>query len=143
MASSPRAQLAAWGLEELLVAHPGLAIRPRAGGELLIAGEFRFLARSNGTEIEDSYRIEMTVSSDFPRELPRVKETGGRIPLDFHHYPDGTLCLGSPIRLCLILDVGATLAEFTERCLLAYLFAYSYKEKYGTLPFGELGEVVR
>jgi len=131
-------QFAAWGLKDLLLANPELAIRPSTNGELRIAGEFHFRARGKGVEIEDSYQIEVTVPGDFPRDLPRVNETGGRIPSDFHRYGDGSLCLGSPIRLALMLKEGATLSEFTGRCLLPYLFAYSYKEKYGKLPFGEL-----
>ncbi len=133
-----RDQYATWGVEELLQSYPGLAIRPHAADGLLVAGEFFFFARRRRVEITDSYSIEIVVPDGFPQLLPQVKEVGGRIPADFHHYPDGTLCLGSPIRLYLLIGRYANLSDFARRCLLPYLFGYSYREKYGRLPFGEL-----
>ena len=130
--------LAAWGLEDFLLANPELAIQPSENGHVSIAGNFWFCARAKGVELQDSYRIEMAIPRGFPQILPQVKEVGGRIPSDFHHYPDGGLCLGSPIRLALIVGKDGTLSRFAEQCLMPYLFACSYKERYGTLPFGEL-----
>jgi hypothetical protein len=130
--------LAAWGLEGFLLANPALAIQPSENGHVSIAGHFRFCARAKGVELQDCYQIEMAIPRGFPQVLPQVKEVGGRIPSDFHHYPDGGLCLGSPIRLALIVGKDGTLSRFAEQCIIPYLFACSYKERYGTLPFGEL-----
>ena len=125
-------------MEDFLLANPELAIQPSENGHVSIGGNFRFCATAKGVEIQDSYRIEIAVPRGFPQVLPQVKEVGGRIPSDFHHYPDGALCLGSPIRLALIVGKDGTLDRFAERCLKPYLFGYSYKERYGQLPFDEL-----
>jgi hypothetical protein len=126
------------GLDTLLLAQPGLAVRPRVGHELVITGEFSFRARWRGVEVSDTYSIEIAVPASFPPDLPAVKEVGGRIPPDFHRYRDGTLCLGSPIRLSLTLGRSPDLSRFLECCLVPYLYGYSYKEQHGKLPFGEL-----
>lgn len=51
---------------------------------------------------------------------------------------NGALCLGSPTRLRLILLESPSLLHFVERCVVPYLYGYSYFEKHGALPFGEL-----
>lgn len=120
-----------------------MAIRPGAGPELRLKGQFRFCAShvSAGT-IQDTYKIEIKVPEAFPRELPKVKEIGGRIPkeLDYHINPrDGTLCLGSPLRLLLIISSEPTLSGFARHCLVPYLYAMSHRLRSGSaLPFGEL-----
>jgi hypothetical protein len=126
------------GLHALLVAQPGLTVRPQVGRELVIAGEFRLCATWRRVEIRDTYSIEITVPATFPRDLPAVKEVGGRIQRDFHHCADGTLCLGSPICLSLSLGRHPDLPRFVERCVVPYLYGYSHREKYGKLPFGQL-----
>lgn len=70
-----------------------------------------------------------------------MKETGGKIPRggDFHVNPDDTLCLGSPLRLLKIIYNYPSLNGFTNKCLIPYLSAVSYKLKNGgEFLFGEL-----
>ncbi len=78
----------------------------------------------------------------FPRDLPRVTETGRRIPREGEHHvnpTDDTLCLGSPLSLLLKLSTDPTLNGFAETCLVPYLHAVSYKLRHGgPFPFGEL-----
>ena len=61
-----------------------------------------------------------------------------RIPRDFHKLDSGHLCLGSPIRLRVILAETPSLLSFVERCVIPYLYGYSIVESGGVLPFGEL-----
>jgi hypothetical protein len=85
--------------------------------------------------------LEIEVPPGFPKALPRVTETGGRIPRhgDYHVNSDGTLCLGSPLRLLLKLSNAPTLQGFASSCLVPYLFAMSHKLRNGgPLLFGEL-----
>lgn len=126
------------GLHALLMAQPGLTVRPQVARELVLAGQFRLCATWRRVEISDTYSIEITVPPSFPRDLPAVKEVGGRIPADFHHCADGTLCLGSPLRLSLELGKRADLPGFVKRCVVPYLYGYSHLEKHGKLPFGQL-----
>lgn len=127
-----------WGLTGLLAKYPGLRVQPQVNGTLVLAGELYFNARYKRKVIADTYSIQIEVSDRFPVELPRVKEIGGRIPADFHHYSDGTLCLGSLIRLELYIRDDADLPSFVERFVVPYLFGYSHMAQFGSLPFGEL-----
>src|SRR5690348_6182087 len=123
--------LARWRLEALLLKQPGLRIVPVSSG-LLIAGTLEVNAQFFGREaIQDAYQIELRVSPDFPRSVPSVVETGGRIPRSYHHLQDGSLCLGSETRLRLLLADGLSLLRFVERCVIPYLYRYSYLKTHG------------
>jgi len=131
------------GMREFLRDYPQMAIRPSAGQDLRLKGNFVFVAHHpKEGDIQDSFALEIVVPRGFPIELPHVTETGGRIPRtgEFHVNPtDNTFCLGSPLSLLLKLSRKPTLNGFAEDCLVPYLFAISHKLKTGgPLPFGEL-----
>lgn len=131
------------GLREFLRSYPKMAIRPSSGEDLRLKGSFEFAAHhAEEGDIQDSFVLEMIVPNGFPRELPRVTETGGRIPRTGEYHVNGTdntLCLGSPLSLLLRISKKPTLEGFAENCLVPYLFAISCKLKTGgPLPFGEL-----
>ena len=65
-------------------------------------------------------------------------ETEGRIPDDFHKLSDGSLCLGSPLRLRILIGRGFSLKIFVERCVVPYLHGFAIFERTGELPFGEM-----
>lgn len=139
MLSSTQAKFERWKLDELLLAFPGLSLRPVVNGEVRLTGTLSFNAVANGLErIEDAYDVEIIVPSGFPRVLPFVNESAGRIPADFHKNDDGSLCLGSPVRQHLALAKSSTLLGFVKSCVIPYLYGYSYLVKHGSLPFGEL-----
>jgi hypothetical protein len=119
-----------------------MAIRPRRGKAPLLKGRFDFHAHHPQLgEVEDSFDIEIDVPETFPKALPVVTETAKKIPRDqaFHVNSDDTLCLGSPLRLLLLVSENPTLTGFAEKCLVPYLFAVSLKLKTGEdLAFGEL-----
>lgn len=119
-----------------------MAVKPASGEVLIIEGQFDFTAQSETfNQITDKYQLHILIPSHFPRELPVVHETLGRIPRDgsYHVNPDGSLCLGSRLRLLWKLAKTPTLEGFAENCLVPYLFAISHKLSYGgNLPFGEL-----
>jgi hypothetical protein len=128
-----------WKLDDLLLAYPDLSLRPIVNGVMRLTGTLAFSADAKGLErIDDAYEVEIIVPPSFPRELPLVKETAGRIPKDFHTNDDGRLCLGSPVRQHLELKKSPTLSGFMEHCVIPYLYGFSFREKHGQLPFGEL-----
>jgi len=128
-----------WNLRELLQKHTGLAVQPKQDEDLIVAGHLRFRAESElYGEVEDSFELEIVVPRRFSAELPAVREVGGRISKDFHRNPDGTLCLGSPLRLRMTLGGSASLTVFVERCVFPFLFGFVTYEKHGSLPFDEL-----
>lgn len=130
------------GLREFLRGYPEMAIRPSAGQDLRLKGRLGFMAHhAKEGDIQDSFALEIIVPSTFPKSLPTVIETGGKIPRtgEFHVNLDGTLCLGSPLALLVKIFKSPSLSGFAESCLVPYLFAISRKLKSGSpLPFGEL-----
>jgi len=132
-------QFERWKLDDLLLANPDLSLRPVVNGVMRLKGTLAFSADAKGLErIDDAYEVEIIVPPDFPRELPLVKETAGRIPKDFHTNDDGSLCLGSPARQHLELIKSPTLPGFMKLCAIPFLYGFSFREKHGQLPFGEL-----
>jgi hypothetical protein len=129
-------RLCRWGVDDLLAAYGGLKLVAASDGTVKVIGLLAFKASARNREtISDEYGIEIGVPDDFPRSLPLVRETGGRIPKSFHTNPDGTLCLGSPTRLRLFVSGGTTLERFVTKCVVPYLYGHAYFEKHGVMPF--------
>ena len=127
-----------WRLEELLVRQPGLRIVP-AASDLVLVGRLTFTAQiPDKVQISDCYQIELRLPETFPRKIPSVFETGGLIPRSYHHLQDGSLCMGSETRLRLMLSEGMSLVTFIDRCLIPYLYRFSYLETHGEAPFEDL-----
>lgn len=129
-------------LEAFLRDYPGMAVRPSLETSLRLKGQFQFSAEHpvHGT-VTDAFQLQIGIPARFPRELPEVTEIGGRIPRfgEYHINGDGSLCLGSPLRLLIKLNAIPTLTGFTSSCLIPYLYAISLKLKNGgKLVFGEL-----
>ena len=129
-------------LSQFLKDYPGMSTAPCSDAGVYLSGKFRFKASLCGNdEIEDSYNLGIFILDKFPKVLPEVVEKDGKIPRngDFHVNPDGTLCLGSPLRLLKKVNSAPYLAGFTDKCLVPYLYAVSYKLRYGgDFVFGEL-----
>lgn len=134
-----RRRFQTWGVDHLLTRYSGLRLLPAASGPVMFAGVLAFAATSKRREqINDRYDVSIAVPEDFPRTLPAVRETAGRIPRSFHTNPDGSLCLGSPTRLMLALSADASIERFVTRCLVPYLYGHSHFERHGVMPFSEL-----
>ena len=130
------------GVGQFIKNYPGMSIAPSRGAGIVLRGFFSFSAASvEGAEMHYSYQLQIEVPKGFPRELPRVIEAGHRIPRDasYHVFPDGGLCLGSPLRLLQILRRRPNLVGWAQNCLVPYLYAVSHKLQHGgDFPFGEL-----
>lgn len=130
-------------LGDLRDRHPGLRARPSPPGVRRLEGDVHFEAvPPNGPGLEDTYRLRVDVPLSFPDEVPVVTEIGGRIPRDdpdAHVNPDGSLCLGAPIRLVLIAKQGPSVLAFFDRCVVPALYNATHRERYGgRVPLGEL-----
>ena len=128
-----------WGVEELLDKYPGLRIIPSDDDSLKVGGDlvFRVVGPSD-VVIEDTYQVELRISAVFPAATPTVVETGGRISKGYHKLTDGSLCLAARTELRIRMSPATTLSEFVEQFVVPYLFGYSYHEKHGAAPYGEL-----
>jgi len=129
-------------LDQFLDDYPGMSTAPYSGEGVCLRGEFIFRARISGNEeIEDNYNLEIIVPSKYPQALPKVNEVGKRIPRNgnFHTNPDGSLCLGSPLRLLSKIFDSSDLCRFANKCLVPYLYAVSCKLRNGgNFILGEL-----
>lgn len=127
-------------MAEALARQPGLTVVPSASTKVVvIEGELR-CCRVGPTDVlvDETYDVRLEVPSTFPRALPRVNETAGRIPRAFHRNPDNTLCLGSPIAQWLKIRDDPTLDAFLERVVVPYLYGHAFYTQFGSMPFGEL-----
>lgn len=128
-----------WKIGDLLREQPGLRLAPSSNGEVRVAGTIRFVAAKPGLEeIEDSFEVQIAIPRSFPRDLPVVREVGGRIPSNFHTNDDGGLCLGSPTRQLLAVRSAPTVPAFLKKCVIPYLYGFSYHARHGVMPFDEL-----
>ncbi len=133
-------------VSEFLREYPGLSRAPTRGSEIILRGTFEFSAQHpKGERIDDSYELEIVIPGNFPKRSPTVTEVAPqhfrKIPrnADHHVNRDGTLCLGSPLRLLHEINKEPTLNGFVKRCLIPYLYAISLKAKRrGPLIFNEL-----
>jgi len=123
--------------EVLVESYPGLELTKNEDGSFLISGDFTFSAEYGEEEIADEFAIEVLIPEEYPKEIPEVRETGGRIPNDFHMNPSGSLCLGVPIELGKMFHLGGTLSDFMNGDVVHFLYAFCYQEKHGELPYGE------
>lgn len=109
---------------------------------LRLEGDVHFNAvTSTGPAVEDTYRLRLDIPLSFPEDVPGVFEINGRIPrnADAHVNPDGSLCLGSPIRLALIAKRRPSVLAFFDQCIVPALYNATHRERYGgRLPLGEL-----
>lgn len=138
------------GIRKILLSYPLLSLKPSCDGSIIVEGELDFKASSNGQRsVEDSYFVKIRFPCDFPRSLPKVWELKNKIPRrddgEFHVNSDGTLCLGSPIRLLEVINKESTEISFIATCLIPFLYGVSLKldngEKFymGELDHGKEG----
>lgn len=128
-----------WQVEEFRKLYPSLRISHMSGCGLTFCGNLTFKAKVDGLEkITDTYSIRCEIKEDFPTSLPMFFETEGRIPKSYHTNHDGTLCLGSPLRVRQELHKKSTLHTLIKDLLIPYLYKHSYHEKHGDQPLGEL-----
>lgn len=94
-------------------------------------GVFDFTMEPEGRiRITDHYRIRLLVPMAPTYALPRAYEEQGRIrrEADWHMYPTGEMCLGSPLRVLQILGPQPSLMRFVTQCVAPFLYAASWRE---------------
>lgn len=130
------------GIIQFLKDYPGMTIAPTREKEIILQGMFSFSAKpDHGANISDSYHLKIIVPDTFPTSVPIVFELDEKIPRDENHHinPDNTFCMGSPLRLKLILFNNQTLVGFAEKILVPYLYSMSHQRLFGgKIPADEL-----
>lgn len=118
--------------------YSGLQLFEDNPGRWVIRGMLSFSATFQDVTITDAFSILIVLPDDYPDSPPIVQETGGRIPADFHQYPDRTLCLGAPVEVWRRFKANPCLLAFVETQVVEFLYGYTHLKKHGSLPFGEL-----
>lgn len=126
-------------IDELIAVHKGLRDIVEHGDETVVSGVLPFEASADELEtITESFEIELTIPRDFPESLPRAREIGGRIEINYEHRnPSGTLCLAVPVEQRRIFLENPTLLGFVNRLVIPYLYGYCFFKRYGRHPFDE------
>lgn len=125
-------------LDEVRKDYEGLVIRQGDDGSLTARGALAFSANyADKGAIEDTYSVDIFMPAKNSTALPTAKETGGRIK-DFHVNQDGTLCLGALVEIRRRRLQDSSLRGFIEGLVIPFLYSFSYKEKYNSLPFDDL-----
>lgn len=102
-------------------------------GNFLVKGTIFF----EDETLKDDYEVEILISPRYPKRIPTAKEVGGKIPKEFHHYQDDTLCLETPFKVWEVFRQMETLINFADNLLVPYLYNYSCYRKQGKTPDGE------
>jgi hypothetical protein len=123
---------------DLSIIFPRISLSKVDEGFWCVSGDLSFSRTFNGHRIDDEYSVAIIIPTDYPENPPKVRETKDRIPKDFHHYQNDSLCLGAPLGVKMEFQKDPTLVGFVNSCLIPYLYSFSYKQKYGEMPFGEL-----
>lgn len=140
------------GLDRFLDENRLMALEPVTGDSLVtISGTMYFdLTYKGQPRIYPSYKLSISIPHNYPKEPPVFKEIGEAIPkkADFHvNETDGSLCLGSPLRLKMSLSQSGNFYSFCEDHLNPYIYAVSLKLSdgvdfiFGELEHGNEGEV--
>ena len=107
--------------------YDGLHLKFRRTTAYLV-GNLEFRAKRGQETFSDNYLVDLCFPHDYPLKPPAVKETGGRIArnVDHHVYPDGTLCLGPPLKVLREFGKNPTVLWFIEDILIPTLFWHTY-----------------
>ena len=119
--------------------YPNLRLVAFSSGEWRAQGRVGFSIDHDAKRLEGTYALDFVFPSEYPASPPFVFEREGSIPKDFGHFmAAGNLCLGAPVEVRRRFAEHKTLLRFIDDQVIPYLFAYSFKKRYGRLPFGEL-----
>jgi hypothetical protein len=120
---------------EIASEYPDLVIEVREGA-VRVTGALRL---AEGQREIDRYEMEMVISQRYPRRMPDVYETAGRIPrnADHHMYPDGRACLFAPGEQWLHWPRGSNLRDFLDGPVRSFFISQAIFERTGEWEFGQ------
>ena len=122
---------------DVVAKYKHLELSRNSDGRFVISGNLIFTAGYNGEDVSDTFEIEIEIPRNYPAQIPKTKEAGGRIPSDFHTNQDGTLCLNIPLGSKRTFAQNGTLLGYVDDCVIPYLYSFCYHQVHGKMPFGE------
>lgn len=128
-------------VEKFLVEYE-FCMQPIVDNTMILKGSIRRqLFHESFGPINLDYSLLIHIPFDYPENLPTIFENLGTIQnsASNHINQDGSFCLGSPLRLKLILKKNSDFKYFFEKCVLPYLYAVTINTQQNAgFPFGEL-----
>jgi hypothetical protein len=107
--------------------------------QVFVYGVLDFSGDHNDIIINDSFEIEIIINDQYPAIPPITKETGGRIPKNFHtNIDDQSLCLGAPLYIRMTFSQNPSLIGYINDLVIPYFFSFCFWQMNGKMPFGEL-----
>ncbi len=105
------------------------------GDTVYLKGTFPII--HNDIEL-DRFGIEIEVPNTFPKDVPIVRETAGRIPYvaDWHAFTNGVLCIVVPEEWLLNAEAGSIIA-FLDGPVRNFLLNHALAERGMARPMGE------
>ena len=113
-----------------------LIVHKNDSGEIEVSGNFVVF----GPDLPcDSFEIFVSVSENFPFAMPKLQETGGRIPrvTSRHIFTETGNCCVGVWEEWLIRSSEMSIAEYFSGPVNDYFLSQSYFEATGVWPFGE------
>lgn len=121
---------------ETLGAFPELSFSLEQG-KVWVSGPL-VLRNEAGREV-DRYEIAICLPDDYPRSVPTLFETGGKVRRheDEHAYSNGEICLFVFGERWQHWPVGKTLRDFIEGPVRGYFIAHAHFRQTGDWPWGD------
>lgn len=126
---------------ELRRTFPDLKLSKDQDGHWIVSGSLLFSASYKELEyIEDCFSVQMVLPYDYPNNPPKTFEIGGRVCRrdEYHINKSGDMCLAAPLELKKRFIINPTLLHFVKELVVPFLYAFSYQERFGKRPWGEL-----
>jgi hypothetical protein len=124
---------------DLRAHYPNLHLFIEADGSASVRGTFPLLSPEG--RILDRYQVTIEFLYDYPKNLPIVREVGGRIPWkkEFHMDSDGKACVLLPDERWRHFPEGAPFREFLNGPVRNFFLGQSLVALGEDWPFGEWG----
>lgn len=123
--------------DDLRAHYPNLHLYREENSEPEIRGTFP--VRSAAGKELDHYLISIRLPGGYPKDLPIVRELGGRIPwyADYHVFTDGTCCCLLPEDRSRCFPIGAPFKQFLDGPVHDFFLGQSLVALGEPWPFGE------
>jgi hypothetical protein len=123
--------------EDLEEHYPTLHVSIVDDNTVRVSGMFPVRDADGG--IIDRYQVQLDLPADYPRSLPVVYETGGRVSWteDRHVNTDGTACVMMPEERRYIWPMGQPLSQYLDGPLRNFFLGQLARDHGDPWPFGE------
>lgn len=123
--------------DALRARYPTLHLFIEDDGAATVTGTFPVLGRDG--RVPDRYSVSITLPANYPKDLPVVREVGGRIPWkpDSHVNADGTACVMLPDDRWRCFPEGAPFVQFLDGPVHDFFLGQSLVALGEKWPFGQ------